>query len=437
MQLQKSEEYTQVLVENLNHQIFLQFVLPVYAKYGEIQLRQKAQFERMDTIVRNTLHSFEVDQFNIYDLENTISYSLNPQIIGEKDRGGAAYLNAVEGKTTSKLVQRGNFLEILFGFPKSCKIVTLAPLRAEKPIFRISGPVLGVVEIEQDLTQDYHSLFKHQLLVIGSSILIMGILFIFLLYVVKRGESIIRQRNLERMRLKEKLSRAERLSTLGEMVAKISHEIRNPLGIIRSSAELLKKRVLKFDPGNTIPDIIIEESTRLNSIITDYLDYARPKSPNPVSCHVNEILEKNINFLSMEFEKHHLRINKNYSDNLPPIAADSGMLYQAFLNIFLNAIQAMPDGGEITVTAKANEDFLHILFEDQGGGVPEDISSKIWDPFFTTKEMGTGLGLGIIKNIIESHGGAVVMKNRPEEGVMVSVQLPLTQEKPNGNRSHR
>ncbi len=90
MQLQKSEEYTQVLVENLNHQIFLQFVLPVYAKYGEIQLRQKAQFERMDTIVRNTLHSFEVDQFNIYDLENTISYSLNPQIIGEKDRGGAA-----------------------------------------------------------------------------------------------------------------------------------------------------------------------------------------------------------------------------------------------------------------------------------------------------------------------------------------------------------
>ncbi|RPJ06577.1 MAG: two-component sensor histidine kinase, partial [Deltaproteobacteria bacterium] len=102
---------------------------------------------------------------------------------------------------------------------------------------------------------------------------LMGALFVVLLFVVKRGEAIIEQRAEERLRLKEQLGRAERLSAMGEMAAGISHEIRNPLGIIRSSAELLKKKVAKIDPTSAIPDIIIEEATRLNGIITDFINF--------------------------------------------------------------------------------------------------------------------------------------------------------------------
>ena len=162
MQQKKSEDYAQLLIENLNHQVFLQFIIPIALKYGKIQLREKEQFERMDKVVRSTLHSFKVEMVNIYDIDNTISYSFDPSVIGKKDIGGKAYRDAVTGKTMSKLLRRGNWIELLFGFPKDSKLVTFAPLRAEQPLSRISGPVLGVVEIVQDLSEDYKAIFDFQ-----------------------------------------------------------------------------------------------------------------------------------------------------------------------------------------------------------------------------------------------------------------------------------
>ena len=159
-------------------------------------------------------------------------------------------------------------------------------MRAERPLSRISGPVLGVVEIVQDLTEDYKAIFDFQIRVIITASVVMSALFLVLLFVVKRGESIIEKRAQERLKLIEQLNRAEHLSTLGEMVAGISHEIRNPLGIIRSSSELLKKKMADHDSSNSITDIIIEESVRLNNIITDFLNFAKPKSPNFTACKI-------------------------------------------------------------------------------------------------------------------------------------------------------
>lgn len=426
MQHEKSEDYALVLVENLNHQVFLQFVIPAALKYGKIQLREKKQFERMDKVVRSTLHSFKVDMVNIYDMNNIISYSFDQGLIGKKNAGGTGYQYALEGKTTSKLVQRGNFLEILFGFPKESRLITFAPLRAEKPFARISGPVLGVVEIVQDMSEDYKTIFRFQILVNITSTLVMGILFLVLIFVVKRGEDIIQKRAQERLRLKEQLSRAKHMSSLGEMTAGISHEIRNPLGIIRSSAELLKKKMAGFDPTNTIPDIIVEEAGRLNNIITDFLDFAKPGKPNLLPCRVEEIIDKNLAFLASQIKEQGHIIKKYYADNLLEIKADSNMLYQAFLNILINAMQAMPGGGEIQIEIGSSDNTVTIIFEDEGGGIPEDVLEKIWDPFFTTKEKGTGLGLGIVKNIIESHGGRIrIENNAPLRGAQVTVELPL------------
>jgi two-component system, NtrC family, sensor histidine kinase HydH len=427
MQQKKSEDYASLLIENLNHQVFLQFIIPVALKFGKIRLSDQEQFERMDKVVRSTLHSFKVDMVNIYDMDNTISYSFDHSLIGKENSGGKGYEDAILGRSTSKLVQSGNWFRILLGIPQNSRLITIAPLRAEQPLSRISGPVLGVAEIVQDLTEDYKAIFDFQIRVITTSSVVMGALFLALLFVVKRGESIIEKRAQERLKLKEKLSRAEHLSTLGEMVAGISHEIRNPLGIIKSSSELLKKKMAGYDPSNTIPDIIIEESVRLNNIITDFLNFAKPRIPNMMACNVEDILEKNINFLASHIEQEGYRVEKHYDHNIPEITADSDMLYQAFLNILINAMQAMPEGGKIRVAIQSTDNTVKIFFEDEGEGIPQDLMGKIWDPFFTTKAKGTGLGLGIVKNIIESHSGNVQIRTRPGAGARVKVELPVKQ----------
>jgi two-component system sensor histidine kinase HydH len=425
MQKKKSEDYARLLIENLNHQVFLQFIIPVALKYGKIQLRDEEQFERMDKVVRSTLHSFKVEMVNIYDMNNTISYSFDHALIGKKNLGGKGYQDAILGKSTSKLIQNGNWFKILLGFPQNSRLISFAPLRAEQPLSNISGPVLGIIEIVQDLTEDYKAIFDFQIRVIITTSVVMGVLFLILLFVVKRGESIIEKRARERLKLIEQLNRAKHLSTLGEMVAGISHEIRNPLGIIRSSSELLKKKMPDRNPSSSIPDIIIEESVRLDNILTDFLNFAKPKSPNLTACKIEDVLEKNINFLASQLKEKGYIIKKYYDNDLPEINADTDMLYQAFLNILINAMQGMPEGGIIYVKVSAGDSAVTIEFEDEGEGIPEELMEKIWDPFFTTKAKGTGLGLGIVRNIIESHDGTVSIGNKPDTGTIVKIILPV------------
>ncbi len=424
LQYAKSEDYALLLIENLNHQVFTQFVLPVVLKFGKIELRNPEQFDRMDSVVRSTLHSFNVHMVNIYGVKDIIAYSFSKELVGMEDLGGTSYKKAIEGNASSKLIQQGSLWELFLGIPDEVQIVTFAPLRAEKPLSPVVGPVLGVVEIVQDLTNDYRRIFRYQILTLVTISGVMSVLFLIMTFVVKRGEGIIQKRALERLKLEEQLSRTKHLSSIGEMVAGVSHEIRNPLGIISSSAELLKKKMPCGDSMTRIPDIIIEESNRLNNIITDFLSYARPKAPNRYKCRLQDVLAKNIAFLSTQMGQNGYHIETHYEGDLPEIDVDADMLYQAFLNILINAMQAMPQGGKIIIRAKLSNG-LWVAIEDQGTGIPPEFTEKIWDPFFTTKDKGTGLGLGIVRKIIEAHDGQIRIDNRPEGGARVSIRLPV------------
>ncbi len=425
MIFKKSEDYARVLIEKLNYQVYKQFVIPVAIKFGAIQLRRPEQFELMDRVIRSTLHpSEEVEMVNIYDMDNIISYSLDKSHIGTKNAGREEYRKAIEGKTTSKLTQQGNFWKLFIGIPDISSLVTVSPLRAERHLEGLSGPILGVIEIVQDLSDNYRAIFKFQMLVILSCTIIMSIIFFILRLMVKRGENIIEKRTREKIRLKEKLAQAERLSSLGEMIAGISHEIRNPLGIIRSSAELLNKKVKEIDPNNTMPKIIVEEATRLNNIIKDFLNYAKPPSPKVSSISIEDVIKKNIEFLNIQLEKKLCDIKENIEKDLPNIMGDPDMLYQAFLNILINAVHAMPDGGSISINAYSSENFIKISFIDEGHGIKEELLGKIWEPFYTTKDMGTGLGLGIVKNIIIAHQGDITVENIKPRGAKFSIKIP-------------
>ncbi|MEE9566523.1 MAG: histidine kinase dimerization/phospho-acceptor domain-containing protein, partial [Desulfobacteria bacterium] len=313
--LKKSEDYALLMADNLNHQVFLQFIVPAALQFGQvIQLRNKALFDHLDQVVRNTLHSFSVETVNIFDRkENVIFYSFDKELLGRKGLGGIDYQQALLGKSRSKLIRRGGFWGMLFGAPRESKLRTYVPLRAERPLSNIEGPVLGVFEIVQDLSEDYQTITDFKYRIIITSAVIMGLLFFILRHVVKRGEQIIEKRAQERLLLKEKLGNAQRLASLGEMVAGISHEIRNPLGIITSTAELLKQKLAGTGPEVGLADVVVQEANRLNSIVTDFLNFARPQAPDFMPCKIDEVIEKNLTFLAPEIDKNGYRIHKRFS----------------------------------------------------------------------------------------------------------------------------
>jgi two-component system sensor histidine kinase HydH len=430
------ENYALLLGENLNYQVFQNFVLPVTSQFGKIRLREKFQYELMDRIVRNTTHIFKIDLVNIYDINNgVIAYSTDPSLLGKKVRESLGYKKAVMGENSSRLISGGDTLWGLgiekMGGKKSLR--TYIPFTGIGPFLGDTGYVLGVFELIQDLSEEYKSVNRFQYLTFGLSILIMGMIFVALLLIVRKAERIIDERAGEQRELEAKLHHAERLAALGEMVAGVSHEIRNPLGIIRSTAELLGSMPGAEESTTRLTRLIIEESGRLNDIVTEFLDFARPMTPNFQDADLNQILDRTFLFLSPELDKKGISLQNNLNHRPLKLRADPEQLYRSFLNIFLNAIQSMPNGGEITVHVTEGKDGHYLLkIADTGSGISEKDLNKIFNPFFSTKDRGTGLGLSIVRNIIEGHNGKIWIENRTAAsggegpaGTQVMIRIPL------------
>jgi signal transduction histidine kinase len=222
------------------------------------------------------------------------------------------------------------------------------------------------------------------------------------------------------------LHQAERLAALGEMTAGVAHEVRNPLGIISSTAELLKERLARYEPQNRLAQIIVEEANRLNEKVTEFLDFSRPRVPNLRSCDLEGVIDRSLELVQPEIERMGITINRQYHLNGHAQAADPDLLHQAFLNILLNAIQSMPGGGQLTVstTRDPRGQSEEIRFIDNGQGIDPETLKKVFNPFFTTKEKGSGLGLPIVKSIVESHQGTIKIDSVLGEGTTVTITLP-------------
>jgi two-component system sensor histidine kinase HydH len=432
MALKKSEEYAALLAANLNHQVFQQFVLPAAIRFqGRIQISDPAQYELLDTVVRNTIHGFHVQQVNIYDQRGDLAYSTDAIELGKNYLAVPEVKQALEeGERNIRMAVPKYMLFTLFFKSLQDKFLkTFNPLRLESVEIKLTpelGPVIGVFEITQDISRDMTEIGKFQLMLIATLIVLMGLLFMVLRQIVKKAETILERRQEERKELQAQLELAERLAALGEMVAGVAHEIRNPLGIISSTAELLRKRLEQNEANSRLAKIIEEEVNRLNQTVTEFLDFARPREPNLRSCDVEGILERGLNFLKPEIDRHHIGLTRQYGRNGHPIMVDPDLLYRAFLNILINAIQAMPKGGELTVSTAVGPrgKGMRIEFQDSGEGITAENVKKIFNPFFTTKDYGSGLGLSIVKGIIESHQGQITIESHFGRGAKVSVVLP-------------
>jgi signal transduction histidine kinase len=226
--------------------------------------------------------------------------------------------------------------------------------------------------------------------------------------------------------IEEQLRRSEKLSTLGEMAAILAHEIRNPLGSIRGTAEILKDDYKPGDPKHEFIEIQIKETERLNRVVEDFLHMARPQPVDLRQCPVQEELETIVTLLSNNAREREIKLVLQPPTFPVIIKADGEKLRQAFLNIIINALQATPSGGSVIITTAVHPpSYCEIQFRDTGPGLDAATLERIFEPFFTTKPDGTGLGLAITRKIIESHSGTLQVESEPGHGTTVTVRLPM------------
>lgn len=237
------------------------------------------------------------------------------------------------------------------------------------------------------------------------------------------------------MAVEEKLRRAEKLSTLGEMAAVLAHEIRNPLGSIRGTAEILRDDYKPGEPKHEFIEIQIKETERLNRVVEDFLHMARPQPVDMHPCPVQEELEMIVTLTKNDARERKIKLVLQPPTVPVIIKADGEKLRQAFLNIAINALQATPPGGSVIISTSVYKTALcEIRFRDTGPGIDTETLAKIFEPFYTTKPDGTGLGLAITKKIIESHNGTLLVESEPGHGTTVTVRLPM-QDTTNGGIS--
>jgi len=226
----------------------------------------------------------------------------------------------------------------------------------------------------------------------------------------------------------EQMKRAERLFAVGQLAAGLAHELRNPLASVAGAAGILRRNANLDDRYEECLDIIQKESQRLNRLLTEFLDFARPRSPNFQSVELEPLLDGVIQLASHGVGRAPIHLRKELAASLPPVEGDPELLKQVLLNLVMNAIQAMPEGGEVAVSASSDPDRVLIRVKDQGCGVAQSIRDKIFDPFFTTKDHGTGLGLAVAHQIIEQHGGVLKAEANADRGMLFTAQLPLRRE---------
>jgi len=225
----------------------------------------------------------------------------------------------------------------------------------------------------------------------------------------------------------EQLIRSEKLAAIGQLASGVGHELRNPLGAIKNAGFYIRRRVANTDLPNTEPrvieflDIIEEEVNSANKVITDLLGFSRVAKPTVAPANIAGIIEDALRYTPIP---ENVALTKEINNDIPMVMVDGDQIKQVFLNIILNALQAMPEGGRLDIKASDKGKCVEVEFVDTGSGIPDSVKKKIFDPLFTTKAKGVGLGLSVCKTIIEHHEGEIEVKSQAGKGTTFTISLP-------------
>jgi two-component system sensor histidine kinase HydH len=246
----------------------------------------------------------------------------------------------------------------------------------------------------------------------------------------ERGEvsgAVVLLRDLRALKaLQQRVERTERLAALGRLAAGVAHEIRNPLGAIRGLVQYFQATWKEDSEQRGYLDVIIREVDRLNRVVSDLVEFARPRELQREPHDLAEIVRHTVALMQSDVRAKGIHIVHELAEGLPPLAVDRHLVLQALLNILLNAIEAMESGGVLGIRLADGPACIELAIQDSGRGIPPDHLSRVFDPFFTTKPQGTGLGLAIAHSVIQAHDGEIAVDSTPGKGTTVTLRLPKT-----------
>ena len=228
----------------------------------------------------------------------------------------------------------------------------------------------------------------------------------------------------EKKRLEEELMRSERLVALGRLVTGVAHELRNPLGIVKATVQVMEEEFKNQLELKEYTKVICEQIDRGNSVIKELLDFGRPSKPIVSPTEVNSLLESVLTFTYPMLRQNKIELEKRFEANLPLVIIDRDRMKQVFVNLILNAIQAMQGGGKLIIKSIVNEETIEVNFIDTGSGIEANDLPRVFDPFYTTRDDGAGLGLSISYQIVHMHMGKIWVSETSPKGTSMAVSIP-------------
>ena len=392
------------------------------------------------------VEGLNIVQFDLLDLKGTVVWSTNPEAIGFFRLQTAEHQMAAAGEISSRLAEGFKVFDRFGGSYRADVVATTLPLR-ETP----SGDIIGVMELYRGVAHDVAiQVSDAKSVVLWTTVGTMGGLFLFLLgfiviadvnisrsnrrevLVVEEAnqslEARVRERTRELQEAQEQLVRSEKLAAIGQIAGGIAHDLRNPLGAINNAIYYLKRRLGASEFAKANPrigqflQIAEEEVQHSNAIISDLMSFARVGVPSLSPTNLGEAVG---NALSTMEIRGNIHIVKQLASDLPAVMADEEQFYRVLINLANNAQDAMPDGGELTISTLKVDEHAEIAFGDTGVGISADDMRKIFEPLFTTKTKGTGLGLAVSQQIVAKHGGSILATSSPGEGTTFTVRVPL------------
>ena len=241
------------------------------------------------------------------------------------------------------------------------------------------------------------------------------------------GRLIIFDNVTERAELERQLVQADKLSSIGLLAAGVAHEVNTPLAVISTYAQMLAKQVNGDEQKSRLLEKIAKQTFRASEIVNSLLNFSRTSTTDYVEIDLNKVVRETISLVEHQLQKSHVKVTLSLDVTLPPVKGNGGKLQQVFLNLFLNARDAMENGGKLEVTTLIGEDRARVIVADSGQGIPSAHLARIYDPFFTTKaaKKGTGLGLAVTYGIVREHGGTIEVESHPGSGTKFQLEFPL------------
>ncbi|MBV9746452.1 MAG: PAS domain S-box protein, partial [Acidobacteriia bacterium] len=241
------------------------------------------------------------------------------------------------------------------------------------------------------------------------------------------GRLIIFDDVTDRAELEQRLVQADKLSSIGLLAAGVAHEVNTPLAVISTYAQMLAKQVAEDNQKSMMLDKIAKQTFRASEIVNSLLNFSRTSTTSFADVNLNRVILETLSLMEHQLQKAGIQVRSNLQSNLPPVHGNTGKLQQVFLNLFLNARDAMPSSGTLEIQTWSEDGIARIEVADTGTGIAPEHLHRIYDPFFTTKSArkGTGLGLSVTYGIIQEHGGSIEVSNRPSGGARFRIDIPL------------